>query len=279
MSRDTALYLEETQKKLTLQHEVFDGLELQARNVYIYNFTTNEELYGKLQDQEKHIASLSKIMTAVTAERTGLEKITVFGDALIGFENNGITTGDTWDKETLGKIMLVSSSNNAAEIFQSFFNKNTDSNFFEKMNIDAKKFGLTNTHFINPTGLDEGLEGNTSTAKDITKLTYVAFKRIPVIAEATTQDTLFFDAPSFGSGVVPNTNLVANQIPNLLFSKTGYTENAGGTLSVLYKSPYNENIIGITVLDSTRSARFSDMLKLIKRTELYLQLQETRNIL
>ncbi len=279
IERDTDLYLEEMQNKLTLQHEVFDGLQIKAHNIYIYNFTTDEELYSKLPNQEKYIASLSKIMTAVTAERTGLEEITVSKEALIGFENNGINTGDVWDAKTLGKIMLVSSSNNAAEIFQDFFNKKTDSSFVEKMNYNAQKFGLDNTHFINPTGLDEGVEGNKSTAKDITKLTYIAFKRIPDIAEATTQNQFLFDAPEVGSIGVSNTNVVTDQVPNLLFSKTGYTDNAGGTLSVLYKSPYNGDTIGITVLDSTRDARFSDVLTLIKRTELYLHLQQSRNII
>jgi D-alanyl-D-alanine carboxypeptidase len=61
---------------------------------------------------------------------------------------------------------------------------------------------------------------------------------------------------------VDNTNAIATQIPNLLGSKTGYTDLAGGNLTVAFDLGLNRPII-ITVLGSTRDARFSDVLELV----------------
>jgi D-alanyl-D-alanine carboxypeptidase len=59
-----------------------------------------------------------------------------------------------------------------------------------------------------------------------------------------------------------NTNDIVNRIPNLIGSKTGYTDLAGGNLTIAFDLGLNRPII-ITVLGSTRDERFSDVLKLV----------------
>ncbi len=270
-------YVEGVEKTRTLQHQVFGPMTLETKNFYIYNFSRSEEVFSLRKDQKKHIASLTKTMTALTLERTGETDIVIPQGAVIDFENNGLRAGDTLDVHTLEKIMLISSSNNIAQAFHLHFKDSQTTHFVERMNSNALKLGLTNTHFINSTGLDEGQDGNVSTAEDMTKLMYVVLKRIPTVAESTAQSNFTFDAPGYGSTLITNTNTILDQIPNILFSKTGYTDLAGGTLSIMYTSPYNGDMIGITLLDSTRNGRFSDMLTLVKKTEEYLQLQDEKN--
>ena len=55
-----------------------------------------------------------------------------------------------------------------------------------------------------------------------------------------------------------NTNQVLLDIPNLLGSKTGYTDLAGGNLTIIFDAGFNRPII-VTVLGSTHSERFSDV--------------------
>jgi D-alanyl-D-alanine carboxypeptidase len=61
---------------------------------------------------------------------------------------------------------------------------------------------------------------------------------------------------------VVNTNLSINNIPNILFSKTGYTELAGGNLTIIFRNQ-NEHLVAVTVLSSTQNDRFSDVEKIV----------------
>jgi D-alanyl-D-alanine carboxypeptidase len=56
-------------------------------------------------------------------------------------------------------------------------------------------------------------------------------------------------------------------MPNILFSKTGYTVLAGGNLTIIFKDKMKHDI-AITVLGSTISGRFSDMEKLVNISQL-----------
>src|SRR3989338_4407186 len=59
-----------------------------------------------------------------------------------------------------------------------------------------------------------------------------------------------------------NTNSILADIPNLLGSKTGYTDLAGGNLTIAFDAGFNRPII-VTVLGSTHSERFSDVKKIV----------------
>ena len=59
-----------------------------------------------------------------------------------------------------------------------------------------------------------------------------------------------------------NTNEVIYAIPNLLGSKTGFTDLAGGNLTIAFDAGLNRPII-VTVLGSTREERFSDVVGLV----------------
>ena len=59
-----------------------------------------------------------------------------------------------------------------------------------------------------------------------------------------------------------NTNEIIYAIPNLLGSKTGYTDLAGGNLTIAFDAGLDRPIV-VTVLGSTRDERFSDVLRLV----------------
>ena len=59
-----------------------------------------------------------------------------------------------------------------------------------------------------------------------------------------------------------NTNDAVSKIPNMIGSKTGYTDLAGGNLTIAFDAGLNRPIV-ITVLGSTHDDRFTDVLTLI----------------
>jgi D-alanyl-D-alanine carboxypeptidase (penicillin-binding protein 5/6) len=118
---------------------------------------------------------------------------------------------------------------------------------------------------LNPTGLDISAEeaGAYGTARDVSFLLEYIVKNHPAILEPTKSNkTLLYNTVG-GFHEAKNTNNIVNQIPNLIGSKTGYTDLAGGNLTVVLDIGFNHPVI-ITVLGSTIDGRFSDVSKLIE---------------
>jgi D-alanyl-D-alanine carboxypeptidase len=132
------------------------------------------------------------------------------------------------------------------------------------MNIRAEELELTSFSFKNPTGLDEPalIPGAVGSARDVSFLLEYILLNHPNIIEPTRQ----YNARVYNSNGefhdMSNTNDVLYGIPNLLASKTGYTDLAGGNLTIAFDAGLNRPII-ITVLGSTREERFSDVLRLV----------------
>ncbi len=70
-----------------------------------------------------------------------------------------------------------------------------------------------------------------------------------------------------------NTNDIVSRIPNLIGSKTGYTDLAGGNLTVAFDAGFDRPII-ITVLGSSREERFTDVLKLVNAVQEAVTIEE-----
>ena len=87
-------------------------------------------------------------------------------------------------------------------------------------------------------------------------------KNYPEILEATRYKNIKFSSAE-NKYSAENTNTIVDKIPNLIASKTGYTDLAGGNLVVAFDAGLNQPII-ISVLGSTEEGRFSDMLQLVE---------------
>jgi D-alanyl-D-alanine carboxypeptidase len=70
-----------------------------------------------------------------------------------------------------------------------------------------------------------------------------------------------------------NTNDIVLQIPNIIGSKTGYTDLAGGNLTIAFDAGFNRPIV-VTVLGSTRYGRFADVKALVDAVEEALKAPE-----
>jgi D-alanyl-D-alanine carboxypeptidase len=66
-----------------------------------------------------------------------------------------------------------------------------------------------------------------------------------------------------------NTNKAIDLLPNVIASKTGFTDLAGGNLVVAFDAGIAHPII-IAVLGSSFDGRFDDMTKLVNSTIEYL---------
>lgn len=219
------------------------ALDLNSKNAILYNLNDKTVIFKQNENEITSIASLTKIMTTLVA----IEKIdnydafvTIKSSMLAGLKEKnaaviGLKVGQKITYEDLLYGTFLASGADAARAL-SISLVGTEEDFVKLMNDKAKELGLTNTNFINTTGLDE--DGQTSTVDEVAKLLMKAlenkvFEKIFYAKSYTLSDksmtvysTLFKTASKY-------------KIDSSYFlgGKTGYTDNAGRCLaSIAYDS-------------------------------------------
>jgi D-alanyl-D-alanine carboxypeptidase len=138
------------------------------------------------------------------------------------------------------------------------------------MNALARELGLHESYFLNPSGLDvsTSLSGGYGSARDVAMLVAHILSSDPHLLEATSFNTLAISSKSAVHKVV-NTDKALDAIPNVLASKTGFTDLSGGNLVVAFDAGLGHTVI-IALLGSSYDGRFEDMKRLVDETVRYL---------
>ncbi len=271
---------EVAQTRETVSH-VFDDVNVIAKAAYVFDLSTNEVLYKKNEQAQLPLASITKLMMALTAMDLAKKdsRITIKKEFMQEDGDNGLLVDESWKLKDLLDFSLVVSSNDGARSVASVIGaldlKSNDYNlgrkeFVTRMNILAKKIGLKQTYFVNEDGLDEGsVSGGYGSAQDVAKLLGYILKNNPDLVEATKYPTLTINSGN-KSHTVKNTNSDVVEIPGLLASKTGYTSMAGGNLAVAFDSSIGRPIV-VVVLGSTQEGRFSDVSALVNASLNYIR--------
>jgi len=251
----------------SFSHSVFEQLILEAEVSYIENFETGETLYQKNAGIVRPLASLTKIMTTVSAMTIFPEGVTVTieKEDLEPSGDHGLIPGEQWKLEDLLVFMLVASSNDAAAAIGRSGEKYTgDISFSEYMTIQAGDLGFDSLQFSNTSGEDldeEGtIPGAVGNAEDISKLFSFAYKKYPDIFNITKKQIVILYS-DIEEHLIENTNTELQKMPGVIGSKTGYTDTARGNLTVLAELSKQPTIV--TVLQSSRQGRFKDVEEII----------------
>ncbi|HEY4509349.1 MAG TPA: hypothetical protein VJC13_03705 [Candidatus Paceibacterota bacterium] len=263
-----------------LSPNAFDSISLQGKSAYVFDVTANKVLFKKNEFLQLPLASITKLMTALVATDLYSKDahVIIKREFLAGEGDSGLFVDETWRMKDLLDFSLVSSSNDGAISIASTvgaFDLKTDDyvlgrkNFVSRMNDKAKVLGLKETYFINESGLDEnGSSGGYGSAIDVAKLMQYILENKPEIVEATKYQSI--SIKSFNkTHTAKNTDMVINEIPNLIASKTGYTDMAGGNLVVAFDASIGRPII-VVVLGSSEQGRFSDVSKLVNASLKYI---------
>jgi serine-type D-Ala-D-Ala carboxypeptidase (penicillin-binding protein 5/6) len=253
----------------------FDTVALTAKAAVVLDVNSGKLLYAKNPDLPLPLASLTKIMTAITAEKIakGMDRISINEDALTAEGDSGLKVASAWKTRNLIDYFLVVSSNDGARALAGAAAAWSKQDFVSEMNRTGKEIGLSNSTFFNEHGLDRGREemraGAYGSAQDMAKLFQYALKNYPEVLEATRYPELLIKDENNDSYIATNTNLAVNSIPSLIASKTGYTDLAGGNLIIAFDAGLEQPVI-IVVLGSTQEGRFEDIMKLVNETVRYV---------
>lgn len=259
---------------------VFREVPTEAKAVYVFDATTGTALYAKNENLQLPLASLTKVMSALTASTLlpdyslvpiSLADISTEGDS-------GLYADEIWPIAGLIDFSLLVSSNDGMSALASVAGarvafdqaKPPAELFVERMNTLAGEIGLQQTFFLNPSGLDEStsLSGGYGSAKDMALLVSHILATRPHLLEATSYSKTDVSSKSFVHPAV-NTNKAIDAIPNVLASKTGFTDLSGGNLVVAFDAGLGHPVI-ISILGSSREGRFTDMQAMVDATLAYL---------
>lgn len=237
------------------KEEVADP-EVFARSILVVDRASNVTLWEHNADLRVPPASTTKMMTALVAmDKFPLEQIiTVTKSYKIG-QTVGFKPGDKVSVEQLLFSLLVYSGNDAAEILAESYEGGRGA-FIAAMNTKTLELGLKNTHFANPTGLDEA--NHYSTARDLAILADIAMKKIE-FAKIVSSESTVIALENNQEYVLKNVNQLLGKIPGVLGVKTGFTEGAGQSLVTLVSR--NDHEVILSVLGS--GDRFMETEKLI----------------
>lgn len=259
-----------------LYKDPFENMQIIGKAAYVFDVASGKVLFEKNKNEKLPFASITKVMTALVAEKFGDEDsiVTITQLDLDTEGSSGFFLGEQWRLKDLIDFTMVTSSNDGSSAIAStvgarYIEENTLSNesskdaFVRKMNDMALIIGMDQTTYNNESGLDitNTKTGGVGSAHDIALLYQYVLENYPQIFDATRRGSLNSVSLSNTLYHGDNTNDFVNSFPGLLGSKTGYTDLAGGNLAVVFDSGLGTPII-VVVLGSTVEGRFLDVQKL-----------------
>ncbi|MGN0968593.1 MAG: D-alanyl-D-alanine carboxypeptidase family protein [Oscillospiraceae bacterium] len=198
---------------------------LSAACAILVDAESGRVLYEQNAHEERSIASITKLMTALVAAESIddlKEEVTILPE-WTGIEGSSIylRAGETVTMETLLYGLLLNSGNDAATAVAGHCAGDVDS-FVAQMNDRAAELGMEQTHFTNPSGLSE--DGHYSTAYDMALLARACLENETVAKIVSTKSI------TLGTRTFTNHNKLLWRYEGCTGMKTGYTELAGRTL-------------------------------------------------
>lgn len=217
-----------------------EALEVSAQEAILMDAASGRVLYEKNADQRSLIASTTKIMTAlVVCEQCNvLDRVEIQPEA-VGIEGSSmyLQAGEVLTVQELLYGLMLQSGNDAA-VALAIYCGGTVEGFAQLMNDEARRLGLTNTHFENPNGLDH--ENHYSTARDLAKLASAAMDN-EIFAQTVGTKTV-----RVGGRSLTNHNKLLWRYEGAEGIKTGYTKAAGRIL-VSAASRDGRRLIAVTI--------------------------------
>lgn len=230
--------------------------DVSAPSAILMEEATGEILYEKNAHERLAPASVTKIMTlllvmeALESGRIGWDD-TVTASAAAAAKGGSqiyLEENEQLPLEEMLKSVVVSSANDCATALAEHI-AGSESAFVQMMNERAAELGMTDTHFVNCTGLDDEPDAaeHLTTAYDIALMSRELLKH----EEIKKYTTIWMDTVRNGEFGLSNTNKLVRFYDGTTGLKTGYTSAAGHCLSASAKRGGMELIAVVLHCDSS----------------------------
>lgn len=235
--------------------------ELTAQSALVYNIDSKKIYLSKDIFTQRPIASLTKLMTSLIAiNHIPLDQEIIINEEAVAAygEIGDLNVNEKITFQNLLYILMLASSNDAASAIA----QNID-NLINKMNLQAKEWGLSETYFEDASGISPN---NKSSAWEIGKILEQALNNQVLAKIMNTSET---DVYSQG-GLKPfhhlaNTNVLLKSQLNVFAGKTGFTDEAGECMAVAAKAPNQDTLIFIVLNSKDRTTEIKKLISWINQ--------------
>ena len=219
------------------------GPGISAASAILIDGESGRVLYAQNAEEERPIASITKLMTALVAVEShpDLSEVVTIRPEWTGVEGSSmyLKAGEELTLEALLYGLLLASGNDAAVAIAGFCAGDVDT-FVAWMNDKAAELGMEHTHFENPNGLND--EGHYSTAADMAALARVVMEHEALAKIVGTRSI------TVAGRTLTNHNKLLWRYEGCTGLKTGYTDRAGRTL-VSCAERDGQRLIAVTLND------------------------------
>lgn len=244
-------------------NELFiDAPKITAQAAFFIEVNTGEVLYQKNHLEKLPIASLTKIMTAIiTLESRKLDESILVSKkaALTEPDKMYLVAGERLTiKELLEGIFLVSANDAAEALAEGVTGRREE--FINLMNSKAASLGMFSSKFINPSGLEEDGQTESSSALDVAVMSRFAIKNFPELLAISSQPHILIASNNYHQDydLYSGINLLTSY-PGVLGFKTGFTPTAGLTL-VTFAKKGDKEVLGVLLNSTERRDDAKDLL-------------------
>lgn len=225
-------------------------LHLASGSALLIDLNTRKELYASHADRVAPIASVTKLMTAMVVLDAKLPMdemltMTIANNQEMKGVYSRVRLGSQLDRRETLLITLMSSENRAANSLANHYPGGYPA-FIKAMNAKARSLGMSNTRYVEPTGLSTQ---NVSTARDLAKL-LLAARNYPLLSTLSTtrEKTVAFRKPNYTLGFRNTDHLVNKSNWDIKLTKTGFTNEAGHCLVLLTRM--DNRPVAMVILDA-----------------------------
>ena len=225
-----------------------------ARNepsVLLYDNTTNTVLLAERTQEVRPMASITKVMTAMTYLDLAYDleaKLEIYQGV-----SGVLLKKQYYTRRELLIAMLVRSDNSAAETLARDHPHGRHA-FMQAMNAKAQQLGMGNSYFDDPSGLSQK---NVGTALDIMNMLKAAIT-VDFIRQTSVIQKTEIEAKDRKKPVriiIQNTNIgLLEEFNTIVLSKTGLTNPAGWCVSLVLEEHHRQYIL-IVLGATTKDAR------------------------
>lgn len=250
-----------------------DNVYVEAEGGIVMDADSGAVLYGKNIHQQYYPASITKILTAlIVIENCDLDEMVTFSyDAIFNVEENSsnmaASVGDVLSVRDCLYGLMLASANESANALAEHVAGSTEA-FADMMNQKASELGCQDSHFANPSGLNDPNH-------------YTSAYDMALIMQAALQNETFVEIDSalyykhapikqYPDPEDPHNVVYAHHqmlkknssvyYPGAFAGKTGYTSLAGNTLVTAAKK---DNMTLITVILNGSRVHYSDTKRLM----------------
>lgn len=238
-------------------------LDIKAKSAILLEVNTGKILYEHNSDEKLPPASITKIMSllliieAIDSGKLSLDDVVTASEhaCSMGGSQIWLEPGEAMTVDDLLKATVIASANDATVALGETI-AGSEEGFVAMMNARAKELGMTNTYFINATGLDA--EGHLSSAHDIAVMSRELIKHDLI----KNYSTVWMDTLRDGESELVNTNKLVRFYEGTTGLKTGTTSGAGYCLSATAERNGLE-LVAVIMSGDTSQERFNGAKKLL----------------